>query len=71
MVREHSKVVAVKWFDTRQVYLLSSIEDSQPDAKCRRWSKPHSKYIEVKQSTVVKSYNANMGGIDLLYRVIQ
>lgn len=70
MVREDSKVVAVKWFDTRPVHLLSSVQDSQPETKCRRWSKPHSEYIEVKQPAIVKTYNANMGGIDLLDRVI-
>ncbi|KAI4466255.1 popeye domain containing protein [Holotrichia oblita] len=47
MVSEDSKVVAVKWFDTRPVYLLSSVEDFNPETKCRRWSKPHSEYIEV------------------------
>lgn len=30
-----------------QNIILSSVEDSQPETKCKRWSKPHSEYIEV------------------------
>lgn len=43
---------------------------SQPEGECRRWSKPHSKYIQMKQPAIVHSNNSKMGGIDLLDRVI-
>lgn len=70
VVREDSKIAIVKWFDTRPVHLASSVTGSQPEGECKRWSKPDAKYIQVKQPAIVKFYNAKMGGIDLLDRVI-
>lgn len=46
------------------------MERYQPEGECKRWKKPQSKYIEVKQPAILNSYNAKMGGVDLLDRVI-
>lgn len=70
LIREDKKMCAIKWFDSRPVHFASSVCGAEPVGSCTRWSKAERKYIEVNQPAVVKSYNINMGGVDLLDRVI-
>ncbi|XP_050511228.1 piggyBac transposable element-derived protein 3-like [Diabrotica virgifera virgifera] len=69
-VRSDGQVSVVKWFDNRAVILMSNREGSQPVDKCRRWCKIQKRFIEVNRPLAVKVYNANMGGIDFLDRMI-
>nr|CAH7718927.1 unnamed protein product [Callosobruchus chinensis] len=70
LVREDDRISIIKWYDNKPVYLTSSYCGIEPEGVCRRWSKADGKYIEIKQPAVVKEYNAKMGGVDLLDRVI-
>lgn len=70
LVRDDGKVKIVKWFDNKPVHFASSICGVEPEGLCKRWSKGKNKRIEIKQPAIVKEYNAKMGGVDLLDRVI-
>ncbi|KAH0818558.1 hypothetical protein GEV33_004233 [Tenebrio molitor] len=70
LVTENNKIALVKWYDSKPVHIGSSEFGTQPVGLCNRWSKVDNKYLEIQRPSVVKSYNENMGGVDLLDRVI-
>lgn len=43
---------------------------SEPNDKCKRWSKAERRFLQVDRPCVVKHYNDKMGGVDLLDRFI-
>lgn len=69
-VRRDKHIAVVKWFDSRPIFIASSQTDAYPEGTCKRWSKSQKKYIEIKRPALVEQYNKNMGGVDLLDRVI-
>lgn len=70
VVRLDDKMSIVKWYDNRPIYLGSTICGVSPIEECRRWSKKDSAYIQVPRPYIVKMYNTNMGGVDLLDRIL-
>ena len=52
------------------VLLASTALQIEPQDECRRWSKKDSRYITVKRPNIVREYNAYMGGIDLIDKMI-
>lgn len=69
-VRQDDEVCVVKWFDKKPVMLCSSKLGIEPHDKCKRWSKKDRKYVEIPRPLIVKEYNTNMGGIDLIDSMI-
>ena len=63
-------VVLVKWFDLKPILLVSNVFSCEPLSVCRRWSKLEKKYIEIPRPNAIGEYNKNMGGIDLIDRMI-
>lgn len=59
-----------KWFDNKPVIMLSSCYASEKTDMCRRWSKKKKEYEMVVRPEVIKQYNTNMGGVDLIDRMI-
>ena len=57
-------ILALRWKDNKVVTILSTDLGAQPVSKCLRYSKETKKKEEVSCPNVIKSYNANMGGID-------
>lgn len=70
IVREDDKIAIVKWFDNRPIYVASSKHGVSPVEKCSRWSKKDKTRIDIPRPFSVGQYNINMGGVDLLDRVI-
>ena len=70
IVRQDGKIVVIKWYDLKSVFLASTALGNQPSDECKRWSKKDSKYIQVKRPYVVAKYNDCMGGIDLIDQMI-
>ncbi|XP_008480391.1 piggyBac transposable element-derived protein 3-like [Diaphorina citri] len=64
------KVIFIKWFDNKPVYMISTNEGIGVCKPVKRWCKKEKKYIMVKQPDVIKSYNANMGGVDMADRIL-
>lgn len=69
-VRQDEKFCIVKWFDNKCITLGSSCHSTQPQDTCRRWDRKQKKYISVTRPDIVNQYNANMGGVDLMDRMI-
>ncbi|KAF2890899.1 hypothetical protein ILUMI_15274 [Ignelater luminosus] len=58
--RKDEKRSIVKWMGKRGVTLASA----------RRYSKVNKAYVNVQRPDIVKQYNTNMGGVDLVNRMI-
>lgn len=70
VVQGDSKACVVTWFDNKPITLASSCFGIEPQEVCRRWSKKDKQYIEISRPSVVQEYNTNMGGVDLMDRMI-
>lgn len=57
-------IIALRWKDNKVVTMLSNDLGANPISKCLRYSKDTKQKEEVECPNVIKSYNANMGGID-------
>ena len=57
-------ILALRWKDNKVVTLLSTDLGLEPLSKCMRYCKDTKKKEEVECPSVIKSYNASMGGID-------
>lgn len=58
-------MVAVKWRDTKSVILLSNASGIEHEKPVKRWCKKEKRYLEVRCPEIVRSYNDNMGGVDI------
>ncbi|KAL1446064.1 hypothetical protein WDU94_001879 [Cyamophila willieti] len=69
-IRRDGKMSLVLWNDNKPVYLMSSRQSKYPVTFCTRWSKVHKRRIHVRCPSLVKSYNSEMGGVDLIDRFV-
>lgn len=60
----------VKWLDNRSVIVASTKRDPKTTDIFKRYSKPDKGYIQISRPEIIKHYNINMGGVDLLHRLI-
>ncbi|KAJ8409938.1 hypothetical protein AAFF_G00209790 [Aldrovandia affinis] len=60
----------VKWYDNHSVTLLSDYTGANPVTEVDRWDRKRKVIIKVPRPAVVKEYNKNMGGVDLLDSLI-
>ncbi|ESO88661.1 hypothetical protein LOTGIDRAFT_165446 [Lottia gigantea] len=65
-VENSLNVVCCRWMDTKAVTLMSSFVGPDPLDKCKRWDKTSKEHKEVDRPSMVKEYNAHMGGVDML-----
>ena len=70
VVREDGKVALTKWKDNQAIVLVSTEFGPDPQGNCTRYSVKQKKHISIPCPKVVKEYNANMGGVDLMDRMI-
>lgn len=59
-------IIVVKWQDNAEVYLASNASSVYPLSMTARYSQKEKKRIEIPQPHIVKEYNKNMGGTDLM-----
>ncbi|XP_064614532.1 piggyBac transposable element-derived protein 2-like [Liolophura sinensis] len=62
----NSNTVVVRWMDNRKVDLISSFVGVEPITTVNRYDKKRKQFVEVECPAIVKMYNKNMGGVDLL-----
>ncbi|XP_068072616.1 piggyBac transposable element-derived protein 3 isoform X1 [Danio rerio] len=67
---EDGKLCVVKWYDNKPVLLMSVIHGTQPEDTCQRWDKNLKQYVTVSRPSIVREYNNNMAGVDLMDRMI-
>uniref|UniRef100_A0A0P4WNR9 PiggyBac transposable element-derived protein domain-containing protein n=1 Tax=Scylla olivacea TaxID=85551 RepID=A0A0P4WNR9_SCYOL len=60
----------MKWVDNRCVTLLTSFSSAQPLGTCKRYDKKRKEIVEIPCPKIVKTYNEEMGGVDLLDSLI-
>ncbi|CAM1298221.1 Uncharacterised protein r2_g777 [Pycnogonum litorale] len=70
LVRNDNELWLIKWKDNKGVVLLSSATGQQPTDNVSRWSKADNKRILVDRPNVIRVYNEEMLGVDLLDRFI-
>lgn len=63
--RSAEGVIAVKWFDSKCVNLLSNASGIIPLSTVKRWSKESHAKIAIPCPSLIHAYNEHMGGIDL------
>ena len=70
VVNAQGTVCLVKWKDNNTLVMASSEHDKNPVTECRRWSAKLKQHIDIACPQVIQKYNENMGGVDLLDRMI-
>ena len=60
-----SGLVVKKWFDSKYVYMCSTIVNLTETTEVKRWIRSARKYINVQCPEIVREYNKSMGGLDL------
>lgn len=70
VIRSDKSIAVVKWFDNKPVLMASSAFGISPETIVKRWSKKDKKYINIPCPSIIKEYNQNMGGVDLIDRMI-
>lgn len=66
----NKSVMAVKWHDNQCVTIATNYDTVEPLGKAKRWSSAKKASVEVPQPAVIGSYNAHMGGVDILDRFL-
>lgn len=57
-------IIICEWYDNRIVLVASNIHGVEPTHFVRRYDRKAKEYVDVKCPAMIKSYNANMGGVD-------
>lgn len=63
---KRNDILIVKWQDNAEVYMASNCSSVFPLATASRYSQTEKKRIELPQPQIIKQYNKNMGGTDLM-----
>jgi len=63
---KNNDVLAVKWNDNSVVTLATNFQFVEPVLTAKRFSRADRRAVCVTQPNLIASYNANMGGVDLL-----
>lgn len=69
-VRSDGQICLVKSLDNKPITTVSSCESANPLTTCIRWSKKDREYIQIPRPNLIDKYNANMGGVDFLDRMM-
>ena len=63
-------MTCTKWMDNKPIYVVSTGHSAVSLDSIRRWSKKEQKIVEIHCPDAVKQYNASMGGVDLVDRMV-
>lgn len=65
------EVVITRWYDNKVVNMCSNFVGIGIEDKAKRWDKDLKEFVYINRPQVVRMYNENMGGVDLLDQMIQ
>ena len=66
LVEAGSNITVVRWLDNRKVDLISSCSGVDPVSTASRYDRKEKEIVPIPCPNIVKDYNKNMGGVDLL-----
>lgn len=69
--RDDQKMALVMWKDNKAILMGSTTSGAEPITDVKRWDKKQKKYVDVRCPSVVKKYNSNMGGVDVLDQMME
>lgn len=69
--RDDEKITLVMWKDNKAILMGSTTSGGEPVTNVKRWAKKEKKYVDVSCPSVVKKYNSNMGGVDVLDQMME
>ena len=63
-IDEDKSVLICEWYDNKMVTVASNVHSVNPTHVVRRYDRKSKQHIQVPCPGLIKSYNANMGGVD-------
>lgn len=70
-ISRDEKVILTKWYDNKSVNMGSNFIGIGSTDRAKRFDKKTHTYVEIDRPEVIKLYNENMGGVDLLDQMLQ
>ena len=65
-----SGITILRWFDNSSVQLISNNVGNDLGEPARRWVRKNTWNIQIQSPKMVETYNANMGGVYLCYKML-
>lgn len=69
-LRQDSTLACTKWVHKKPIVMLSAAFEVEPEEKCTSWCKKDKKFLDVPRPSIIRNYNANMGGVNLADRML-
>lgn len=64
-VETSTNIIAVKWFDSKPIHMVSSFIGVEELTHVERWSSKEKKMVSIPRPNIIGTYNKYMGGVDL------
>ncbi|KAG5870183.1 hypothetical protein JTB14_032475 [Gonioctena quinquepunctata] len=70
-VRTDDKLCITKWKDNKSVLMISTAFGREPETEVEKWNKKEKKRTGISCPAVIKSYNENVGGVDVCDQMME